>query len=171
MPLLAFSLRSGPRHFPPARSLLHQLSNGLLSSLVDVNPPPPSRLFPFLPEIKQTTAGSQHYLRCKRPVIKDGIQLGVADLLLSDKRGMRERAGPLQLCPYFEPLSRTLRFRKADGEDFPAHTCMADLLGHKGREPILHLALAEGLIDRVPGCYKASLSCMGMRLTSYRRIP
>lgn len=77
-------------------------------------------------------------------------------LLLDGKRLGRTRfvlpPGPdIWICPYFDSVTRTLRFRRRDGMDETFHLDLSDLAQSKDYRPILAMAHAEGLLDKIPG--------------------
>lgn len=79
-----------------------------------------------------------------RVVLVNGQKIGSAQISLP--AGENE-----QLCPYFDPVTRTLRFRKRDGQDAPYSKELWHLAQRKEYQPLLYLAHAEGLIDSIPG--------------------
>lgn len=59
------------------------------------------------------------------------------------------------LCPYFEPATRTLRFRKQDGGDLQHVVDISTIAQCKDFRHLLSLAQAEGLLEKVPGVSQA----------------
>lgn len=59
------------------------------------------------------------------------------------------------LCPYFDPVTRTLRLRRRDGNDSPTYWEVGHAARRKGLRPLLLLAHAEGLLDKVPGTFNS----------------
>lgn len=55
------------------------------------------------------------------------------------------------LCPYFDSVTRTLRFRRRDGQDLETQLDLSQLSQSKVNRPLLLLAQREGLLDKVPG--------------------
>lgn len=55
------------------------------------------------------------------------------------------------LCPYFDPVTLTLRFRRRDGQDASLGIELYHLAQHKGYRPLLLMAQAEGLREKIPG--------------------
>lgn len=79
-----------------------------------------------------------------RMLLFNGRKIGAATLRLP--RGMEER-----LCPYFDPVRRSLQFRTHDGQDAPYSMDAFYLAQYVQHRPILLLAHAEGLLAKVPG--------------------
>ncbi|KAG8858216.1 hypothetical protein FRB96_005345 [Tulasnella sp. 330] len=54
-------------------------------------------------------------------------------------------------------MTRTLRFQQLDGLDFSVVKPLAELIARKGCQPLLRLAHAESLIDKVPATELTSM--------------
>ncbi|KAG8872135.1 hypothetical protein FRB97_008005 [Tulasnella sp. 331] len=63
---------------------------------------------------------------------------------------MTAKGETLRLCPYYDPVMRTLRFQYPNGLDSTEEKSLAELIARRGCQPLLRLAQAENLIDKVP---------------------
>lgn len=80
----------------------------------------------------------------QRSVKLNGKSLGYATISLP-------HGEDVWLCPYFEPHSRTLKFRQEDGRDAGLFLNLSSMAQSKSLRYLLHVARAEGLLDKVPG--------------------
>lgn len=80
----------------------------------------------------------------RRTLFLDGRRIGESRLILP--LGEDEL-----LCPYFDPVSRTLRYCKRDGQDAPYWFDLSGLAQRDSYRPLMLMAHAEGLLDKLPG--------------------
>ncbi|KAG8865877.1 hypothetical protein FRB97_004332, partial [Tulasnella sp. 331] len=86
--------------------------------------------------------------RIQRSVRRDGV----AKIYVSHSLWQTTAKGEeLRLCPYFDPMTRTLRCQFTNDLDSAEEKPLAELIWREGCQPLLHLAYAENLIDKVPG--------------------
>lgn len=79
-----------------------------------------------------------------RPLLLNGKRLGYARINLP--------AGDDEwLCPYFDPVTCSLRFRRRDGRDAASVFELNALAQCKDYRPLLVMAQAEGLLEKIPG--------------------
>ncbi|KAG8991857.1 hypothetical protein FRB94_012211 [Tulasnella sp. JGI-2019a] len=124
-----------------------------LTTLIENHQPPEDRLLLFYPRSEKEKIRN---FRVDRRVVRDGVNFGHAALMVKHY-DWKVEDGELRLCPYFDPTSKTLRFKKPDGEDFHRDQHLTELLSRKIYRPLLHLAHAEGLLDKVPADALTSL--------------
>ncbi|KAG8996511.1 hypothetical protein FRB94_008236 [Tulasnella sp. JGI-2019a] len=84
-------------------------------------------------------------------VVKDGVHFGRLSLTISLRDWDDKRPIP-RFCPYFDPASKMLRYLQlGDGPLVsPKERPLAELLNLKCYRPLLALAHAENLIDKLP---------------------
>lgn len=144
-----------------------------ISTLMPETRPALDRFLTF----KEYAPCSERQMRCQQRARKDGVYFGPVSMNISLMGWDEDRPIPKQLCPYFDPSSKTLRYLQLDGERFfeRRERHLADLLNLTSYRPLLALAHAEGLLDKMPGqCLQAaSVSPQGMKLILYlsQRIP
>lgn len=80
----------------------------------------------------------------RREILLNGKKLGEASICLP-------RGASVWLCPYFDASTRTLRFRRRDGKDADECLDVYHMAQRKQYRPLLNMAQAEGLLDRIPG--------------------
>lgn len=91
-----------------------------------------------------TTPGEKSKRMIRRSLLLDGQSLGA--VLFTLPPGDDE-----WLCPYFEPATRTLRFRKRNGDDADHVLELQHLAQSAVYRPLLRMAHGEGLLEKVPG--------------------
>lgn len=95
------------------------------------------------------TPGQPRHRAVRRTIILGNHHMGQAGIYLPP--GEDE-----WLCPYFDPVTRCLKFRKRDGQDAEAVLNLNRMAHSKRMHILLHMARAEGLLDKVPGGYLIS---------------
>ncbi|KAG9030621.1 hypothetical protein FRB95_003764 [Tulasnella sp. JGI-2019a] len=134
-----------------------------ISTLVEETHPSEERFLTFHTYF-DATSGALKDVKVERRVVKDNVGFGVAELYLGRSvwsEHQQTSAGaagePLRLCPWYDPDSKTLRFRHPDGADSAQVKPLAELIARKGCKPLLELAHVEDLIERVPATELISL--------------
>lgn len=91
-------------------------------------------------------SSGRSWIRISRPLLFGGRGLGAATLQVR-----RQYFTEDWVCPYFDPERRTLRFRQRGGKDAEYTIDLSTLAQGEGLRPLLALAHAEGLLDKIPG--------------------
>lgn len=121
----------------------------VISTLIEERNPSSERFIPLKPHYKPDASRAIDQFRLVRPVRRNGITYGAASLCFSCSL-WDTTTETRYLCPYYDPVARALRFRQPDGQDFNGEKPLAELIARKGCQPLLHLAYAENLIEKVP---------------------
>lgn len=118
----------------------NKLHTGTFTTLVLDKALAADQFFHFRP----TETPGQVWREVARQLVFNGRRLGRANIKLPPGEDV-------WLCPYFEPNTQTLRFRRRDGRDAEAYFDLYDLSKMKCARSLLEMALAEGLLDKIPG--------------------
>lgn len=76
------------------------------------------------------------------------------------------------LCPSCDPMTRSLRFRRRNGQDVPRNMELCTLAQSEIYRPLLVMAHADGLLDNIPGASRRKITSLGVFnefLLFYRR--
>jgi len=124
-----------------------------ISSLKRVDQPPDDQLIHFLPrEWDRDRLGINYRipLYAHRHVLKDGENWGKQRMTVTVSRASPEATEGMWLRPYFNPEDKSLRYQTKDGSDSPYRQSLTSTNASRTKQSLLRLAVAEGLLERVP---------------------
>jgi len=150
-----WQLEANPQFTNTRARMTHSGPCPFVSSLKRIDHPPEDQLLHLRPRASEDRKrrhphGDLMTLSASRHVLKDGEDWGKVVMMASVPRTSPEATAGMWLRPYFSPEDNTLRYQTRDGSDLPYRRTLIQVNSNPRGRLLLRLAVAEGLLDRVP---------------------